>query len=217
MNKTSITVLGLILFMIFGGKPEAQTLPKAIYKTNENAEDLFDYARAGNIQKVKLKVDELNNLYGRYRKEAEENKLTPELLDFYSLYMENINEEFKTKDLDKIAFSANQITGIGSAFDNYFKTKVPPAIARLDYLGRELLLESQTRNRPAINRRLGDIDYTWKSLKSLVLTHNGKKQSEEFENIVAEIKSRKNMSGSNGFNKSVKKYLDQIDRLEQLF
>ncbi len=217
MHKMILFVFCPVIILSFSGTEIAQTLPKSIYKTNEAAEDLFDYAEAGNLSKVKLKVNELNNLYGQYRKDAEENRLAPQLLDFYSLYIEKLNEELKTTDFDKIAFEANQITGIGSAFDNHFNTKIPGEISRLDYLGRELLLESRTKNIRTINRRLSDIDYIWKSLKSLVLNMHGKKQSDIFEKIVAEIKINKTKPGSGMFTGAVDKYLEQIDSLEKLF
>lgn len=217
MQKVMLSVFCSVIILLFSGTEIAQTLPKAIYKTNEAAEDLYDYAGAGNLSKVKLKINELNNLYGQYRKDAEENRLTPQLLDFYSLYIYRLNEELKSKDFDKIAFSANQITGIGSAFDNHFKTKIPGEISRLDYLGRELLLESKTKNIKAINRRLSDIDYIWKSIKSLVLNMHGKKQSVIFEKIVAEIKVNKTEPGSGMLTGAIDKYLEQIDNLEKLF
>ncbi len=214
----SLWVFSLMIFVFFyNNQIKAQQLPTSIYNTGEAAEDLVDYAGAANWSKIKLKIDAIDNLYNSYRAEAIKNKLSPQLLDFYSQYVEQLNKDLKLKQADQIAFAANQITGIGTDFENHFSHKIPPAVSRLDYLGRELLLEGKANNSIAVNRRLEDIDETWSGLKPVILSHKGNKQAAVFENLVSKIKSLKNRITSAEFKEYVNKYSDQIDNLEKLF
>lgn len=214
----SLWIFSLMLIVIFyNNKIKAQQLPKAIYNTGEAAEDLVDYAGAANWSKIKLKIDAIDNLYTSYRAEAIKNKLSPQLLDFYSQYVEQLNKDLKLKQADQIAFAANQITGIGTDFENHFSHKIPPEVSRLDYLGRELLLEGKDNNSIAVDRRLGDIDETWSVLKPVIISHKGNKQAAEFERLVSKIKSLKGKIESKEYREYVNKYSDQIDNLEKLF
>lgn len=216
--KKSFGILGLMFFVIFYNiQVKAQPLPKAIYSTGEAAEDLVDYAQSANWGKIKLKIDEINNLYNSYRSEVIHNKLSLQLLDFYSHYVEQLNKDISLKQTDRIAFAANQITGIGVDFENHFNHKISPEVSRLDYLGRELLLEAKDNNSVAVNRRLGDIDETWAGLKPVIISKHGNKQAAEFERLVSKIKSLKGKLNSVEFRQTVNKYSDQIDRLEKLF
>ena len=216
--KKSFGILGLMFFVIFYNiQVKAQPLPKAIYSTGEAAEDLVDYAQSANWGKIKLKIDEINSLYSSYRSEVIHNKLSLQLLDFYSHYVEQLNKDISLKQTDRIAFAANQITGIGVDFENHFNHKISPEVSRLDYLGRELLLEAKDNNSVAVNRRLGDIDETWAGLKPVIISKHGNKQAAEFERLVSKIKSLKGKLYSVEFKQTVNKYSDQIDRLEKLF
>ncbi len=218
MLKNSLWIFSLMFFVIiYNNQIKAQQLPKAIYSTGEAAEDLVDYASASNWSKIKLKIDAIDNLYSSYRAEAIKNKLSPQLIDFYSHYVEMLNKNLKSKQADQIAFAANQITGIGTDFENRFSHKIPPEVSRLDYLGRELFLEGKNNNSVAVNRRLGDIDETWSILKPVIISHNGNKQAAEFERLVSKIKSLKEMITSKEYREYVNKYSDQIDNLEKLF
>ncbi|MHB1687066.1 MAG: hypothetical protein ACYCVH_06815 [Ignavibacteriaceae bacterium] len=220
-GKKLTNLLWIFSFMVFvifySNQIKAQPLPKAIYNTGEAAEDLVDYAQSANWSKVKLKIDEINKLYNSYRSEVIHNKLSLQLLDFYSYYVERLNNGLSLKHGDQIAFAANQITGIGVDFENHFNHKIPPEVSRLDYLGRELLLEGRDNNSIAVNRRLGDIDETWAGLKSVIISKHGFKQAMEFELLVSKIKSLKNKLNSDEFKQTVNKYSDQIDKLEKLF
>ena len=214
----SLWVFSFMLFVIVCNiQIKAQPMPKAIYSTGEAAEDLVDYAQAANWGKIKLKIGEINNFYNSYRSEVIHNKLSLQLLDFYSHYVEVLNKNLSLKQADRIAFSANQITGIGVDFENHFSHKIPPAVSRLDYLGREILLEAKANNSIAVNRRLGDIDEIWTVLKPVVVAKHGVKQAAEFERLVSKIKSLKGKLNSVEFRQTVNKYSDQIDKLEKLF
>ena len=216
--KNSYWILSFMcIVMFYNIQIKAQQLPKAIYNTGEAAEDLVDYVQASNWNKVKLKINEINNLYNSYRSEVIQNKLSPQLLDFYSMYVEQLNSALNAKNSDQIAFAANQITGIGVDFASHFKQKIPTEVSRLDYLGRELLLEAKDNNSIAVNRRLGDIDETWSVLKPDIVSHNGNKQAKVFESLVSKIKSLKSQLNSAEYRKTVNKYSDQIDNLEKLF
>ncbi len=214
----SFWVFSFMFFVIFYNiQIKAQPLPKAIYSTGEAAEDLVDYAQSANWGKIKLKIDEINNLYSSYRSDVIHNKLSPQLLDFYSFYVEQLNKDLTAKQGDRIAFDANQITGIGVDFENHFSHKIPPEVSRLDYLGREILLEAKANNSIAVNRRLSDIDEIWTVLKPVVIFKHGVKQAAEFERLVSKIKSLKGKLNSVEFKQTVNKYSDQIDKLEKLF
>ncbi len=214
----SFLILSLACFVLFySNQIKAQQLPTAIYNTGEAAEDLVDFAQAGNWKEIKIKINTIDDLYKAYRSEVLSNKLSSQLLDFYSMYIEQLNSSLKSKNSKDIAFAANQITGIGVDFSSHFKQKIPAEIGRLDYLGRELLLEAHDNNLTAIDRRLGDVDYTWQSIKPDILAHHGVKQAAVFEKLVSEIKSLKNKPVSSEYNKFVNKYSDHIDKLEKLF
>lgn len=214
----SFLILTLTCFVLFNSNQvKAQQLPKVMYNTGEAAEDLVDFAQSGNWKEIKIKINTIDNLYKAYRSEVLSNKLSFQLLDFYSMYVEQLNSALKAKNSDQIAFAANQITGIGADFSSHFKQRVPAEIGRLDYLGREILLEASNNNLTAINRRLGDIDYTWQNIKPEILTHWGNNQAAVFEKLVSEIKLLKDKPNSSEYKKIVNKYSDQIDNLEKLF
>lgn len=216
--KQLVMTLSLIsFFMFYGIQVNAQKLPKAIYNTGEAAEDLVDYAQAANWKEVKLKIDVIDHAYNSYRSEAIHYKLSPQLLDFYSMYVEQLHTALKAKNTNQIAFAANQITGIGVDYASHFQHKIPTDVSRLDYLGRELLLEAKDNNSIAVNRRLSDIDETWSVLKPVIIAKHGNKQASEFESLVSKIKSLKGTLNSVGFKHTVNKYSDQIDKLEKLF
>ena len=215
--KIRVTLLVLFMSILVAPFVISQTLPKAIYNTNEGSEDLIDNALAGNAKKTDEAVKNLNDLRADYTKAVLSNNLSLQLLDFYNLYMEEINNAVKSKNYFQVAFAANQLTGIGEAFAQHFNNKISPYVSRLDYLGRDLLLFNKSNNQLAFKRRLSDIEYTWNLLKPTILSKNGKNKGDVFEKYFSEIKTAFSKSDKAGLNNYINKYLDQIDELEKLF
>jgi hypothetical protein len=67
--------------------------------------------------------------------------------------------------------SANQLTGIGTDFLANFSVTVPVGVERMDYLGREVLMENTNKDSIALSRRMNDIERVWATVPLLAERH----------------------------------------------
>jgi hypothetical protein len=195
----------------------AITVPGNLAVSNETAEELFDAAFSRNWTAADPLIRRLDSLHTPFREMAIRSGLSAQLLDFYSMYVEDINAAAKSRDLRRIAAAANQLTGIGADFLSRFSVMVPAGVARMDYLGREVLLENADRDSVALLRRMQDIERAWSGVKPLLTGKKANRVAILMEKRVSHLGGDVLRNNHTQISSDAIGFLDDVDLVEQAF
>ncbi len=194
----------------------AVTVPEILTLSNETAEELFEAAFSMNWSAARPLIRRLDSLHAPFREFAKQSGLSSQLRDFYSMYIEQINVAAKSKDLHRIAVAANQLTGIGADFLTRFSAVVPAGVARMDYLGREILLENADNDSVALLRRMEDIESVWSDVKPHLTGKKANRMAILIEKRISHLQGDVQRNNQTQISSDAMGFLDDVDLVEQI-
>jgi len=72
-----------------------------------------------------------------------------------------------------VSLAANKVSAMMTAFYSRYSDPLPASVLKLDYLDRQVQLQSQARNRTQTKTAIPQLAATWKSLRPQVIRHPG--------------------------------------------
>ena len=194
----------------------AVTVPEILTLSNETAEELFDAAFSENWSAARPLIHRLDSLHAPFREFAVQSGLSSQLRDFYSMYIEQINVAAKSRDLHRIAAAANELTGIGADFLSGFSSAVPAGAARMDYLGRAVLLENADGDSVALLRRMHDIENAWSGVKPHLTGKKANRMAILMEKRISHLRGDVLRNNHTQISSDAIGFLEDVDLVEQI-
>jgi len=135
--------------------------------------------------------------------------------------LEQLNKEIATLDKALGAkqhrdalIHANQVTIIAADLSEPFHPKIPVAVTRLDYLGRELEIWAAADDLAKLAVTAEDIKSTWAGLREATESKGGTAEAGRFSALVKQLGSAKK---AEDYHKVALPILDEVDNLEKVF
>jgi hypothetical protein len=210
------------LFFVFisliavGAQGSQESIPKELQLVAEKAEDVIDIYLKKDWPKAQLIVNEIDRNEIKVEELMLKNHLPLSMVDEYNYFIFQLTILSKARKQPlQAALVANQITDLCNDLQGFYDHTVPPEIARIDYLGREIVLLSRiSRDFNLLNKRIVEIGNVWHRLKPDVEKRKGAKIVLQMDQMIADLKkgpshSRMSMDGN--------RILDLVDEMEILF
>lgn len=217
MKKYFIFWLLLIMFpcVVFAQGPQ-RPLPKELHSVSEKAEDLIDFYLKKDWAGAQAAVDSISQNEADVINAIEKNKMGASVADVFSYLV------FRSKKLSyakerpiEAALAANQITSQLIDLQRFYAHTTPLEIARMDYLGREIVLLAKVPDDfGLLDRRIVQLEQTWNQVKPVVMKRNGDKVAAEVDRVISAIKQK---PSRRQLVKEADRILDLVDALEGLF
>lgn len=182
-------------------------VPKTLSDAGELGENIYDAANSGDWETAAAMADELANASGALADE----KIDP---PGFSETLAELQGAVKAKDKRRTLHASNRITLEVTEFMAGYSVKIPPAIAKLDYLGREIEILSAEKNDKQLRETVQDLRTTWNAVKPKVVSAGGTEQAKEFEELVAKTEVARSPAE---YGKLAAPILDKVDDLEKVF
>lgn len=191
-------------------------LPKNAHFVAEKAEDVIDYFLKGDWTAAQAIVDSMSLKEKSVVAILQDNQVSASSVDDFGYFMFRLKTlTLQKKEPIQDALVANQITNILIDLQEHYAHQTPLQVARMDYLGREVVLLAQVNNdHSLLNRRIAELDRVWKSLRATILKKGGEKVASQVDQVINEM--QKGVSGQQMI-KQGNTILDLVDELEALF
>jgi hypothetical protein len=216
-------ILFWVLLLAFGSAAFAQNsqekLPAAVFFVSEKAEDVIDLFMKKNWAGAQGLVTEISQQQEEIEREMHRQNLPESASDLFGYLIYRLVDLSNQKQQPLLAaLTANQITALLIDLERFYYQKTPLEIARLDYLGREIVLLAQAANTYGLlSRRIAELAETWEKFKPAsepLKAPKGKEVAAQMDQLVAALKraaSKEQVVKSGNF------ILDLVDRLEAFY
>ena len=216
-------VLFCVLIMASGSAAFAQSsqekLPAGIFIVSEKAEDIIDLYVKKDWSGAQRLVTEISQQQEEVEREMRRQKLPDATIDLFGYLMYRLQDLSRQKAQPILAaLAANQITAVLIDLQRFYFQKTPLEIARLDYLGREIVLLAQVPNTYGLlGSRISELAETWDRFKPAIQAQKAPKGEEVAAQVDQVIAALKRATAKEHVIKSGKTILDLVDRLEALY
>ncbi len=210
-----ISLIFITLFSSAFAQPSTP-LPENVHFVAEKAEDVIDYYLNGNWPGAQIIVDSMSSREKGVAAILRNNKLPVSSVDDFHYFMFRLKTlTQQSKDPIQSALVANQITNLLIDLQKHYAHSVPLQIARMDYLGREIVLLARINNNYSLlTERISEMDRTWKSLREIIFKKGGEKVASQMDQIIETMHKGVSMPQ---IIKQGNTILDLVDELEALF
>lgn len=191
------------------------TIPASLVDVGEFGENIYDAARAKDWSAAATKLDAIKKaaakLPGDFGQPTAEQK---KKLDQLAIEFANLTEGIAAKNRHMVEVSANQVTLIAVELTIPYNPRLPADVTRLDFLGRELEIWSESNDMDKLQNAAKQIQLTWSRVRPVVETHGGIVTAKTFDKLVTQLMDAKS---SKEFSAVAKPILDEVDNLEKVF
>jgi hypothetical protein len=198
------------------GSVAKKPLPQILDATESSAEDLIDYALAGDRGRVVAGARELERTASQAApvlRGAGSSRARVTALRRRAAHVVAVSRSGKFVG---VALAANAVSALMPGFFGHFAVSIPPSVLTLDYLEREAQLRARAGQKarvPALVRQLGN---TWSGLRARVVSRGGRREAVAFDRHVAAMKRLAAAAGG-GLQREAADGLELVDDLERVF
>jgi hypothetical protein len=182
-------------------------VPEALSVAGELGENIYDAANAADWKTAMEKIRELT----KASKTMATQKIDPP--GFLGTF-EDLRKAVGAKDRKAAMLKSNRITLEVTDYMAGYSVRIPTAIAKLDYLGREIEIWSSEKDASRLQKAVRDLRTTWDSVKPKVEAAGGGEQAKDFEALVAKTEVARSPAE---YGKLAAPILDKVDDLEYVF
>lgn len=196
--------------------PELLPVPKQLDMIESNAEDIMDDIYAKDWQKAKEKEDIINTNMNELIPLLQQAVVPNHLITDIQQAIKNLEKNVALKNSLQALFEANQITRFIPDILDYFKVVIPTDVSRLDYLGRQIILNVEGNDWTAANDNYTTVEKIWERLKPELDT----KYSNDISNMDQTLNALRDSISRKDYQATItnaNKMLDQVDVLETDF
>ena len=196
--------------------PDLIPVPKQLDAVESNAEDIMDDIYAKDWQKAKSKVDVIKTNMNELIPLLQQAQVPSRLISDMQNAISNLEQSVKLEKSLQAVARANLITQYIPDILDYFKVIIPTNVSRLDYLGRQIIINVEGNDWTEANNNYMLAKKVWERLKP-ELDAKYSKDSASFDQILNDIQDSIKGKNYQSTINNANKMLDQVDVLETDF
>jgi hypothetical protein len=186
----------------------AVPLPEALVAAGESAEDLYDAAKAEKWDAADRQLKALNEAAARLRPDGHSGSGTAHgLVEEIQVLDCSVPRRQRHATMEQ----ANQVTLTVADMTEPYSPRVPAAVARLDYYGRELQIWSEAGATDRLKRVTVGMRHEWDTVRP-AMAARAPEVARTFESLVARVERAESPAEYAHLAGPV---LDEVDELEQ--
>ncbi len=208
-----LTVPAMLLCAVPGRAQQALTRDDIVFLVGEATEALIDDYLAGNWVDADAQADSIVVKQSDVLDAMSDAGAPPATLDLFSYLVYRLGDlTWNRAEPVQAALVANQITAQLIDLDRRMVTAPQLATARMDYLGREVLLLSQVDDdRGLLSRRIDELTSTWSAVAPAIVEAGGAELVDRMDDRL--VRLREHLTKAT-LTQVASEILDLVDELE---
>ena len=222
MRGSTATVAGsaLVAFALVASADAALVKtppPAALTSVESSAEDIVDYALAGDRASLVAGAASLRaEANGEAAAALHRAGVPPPEVALLRRRSNRVATLARSGPFVAVALSANSVSQLMPVLYGHFRNRVPPAILKLDWLDREAQLRSLARQAPAVASAVAQLRRTWPPVRRKVVAAGGAHEAAAYDRHVAAL-SRLDPAAGTRVQAEASRGLELVDDLEHVF
>jgi len=217
---TRVAALAVVLTvaLAFGGAAAAKPpLPAVLVDTESSAEDIVDFALAGDRGQVVSTAARLKaSADGPAAAALVRSGVPRATVAQLALRANRVARISHGASFVSVALAANAVSGLMPVLYGRFANRVPASILALDYFDREAELRSLAHHRADVTRAVDQLAQTWTHVRPKVIGAGGAAEAAAFGRHVAAMR-RLDPNAEKPVQAEAARGLELVDRLEDVF
>ena len=190
-------------------------VPRPLAKIEGLAEDAYDKAVARDFDAVAGAVAKMELLWTGYRSQAQKDGASERLLSALDLALSALSRA--KRESVPAARAANAISASMDELYSLYQPVVPPAIMKLDCLGRELSLDGMENSFSLAASHLETTDRTWATLEDALVKAGGDAERASFNQVLSAMQKARDDQDGPALTQAAKTSLEIVDDIEKVF
>lgn len=196
---------------------QAGAVPSSLQAVESSAEDLVDFALAGDHRETVATAAELaTRARGPAAASLTRAGVAPAKIARLKRTASRVSQLAARGPLVRVALAANAVSGLMPELYAHFHDRVPPSVLTLDYLDREAQLRSLVLERARVDVAVKRLASTWAPLRPKVVAAGGSAPAAAYDKHVSAMK-RLVRGSLTAVRKEAVHGLVLVDALEQAF
>lgn len=194
------------------------TIPAQLESVEATAEGTFDKVLASDFAGARTSVDELTAAWNTYKPRAIADKAPADAVTAVDNAVAALPGALAgTPQTSTAARAVNAVSAPMSRLYAVYSPSVPVAVLDLDYVGRELLVDSLASDNASATRHVDAMSSTWTVLKPKVIAAGGNAEATNFESAVSAARSAIAAGNTTELEAAATNELEVVDAIEQVF
>jgi len=190
--------------------------PTQLKEIELNAENILNAIVMQDWDIANSELSIMKDNFNELKPILQENLISPSLIYRLEISIINLADEMALKREYESRVQANLITLYTSYMLDYYKVEIPTDIDKLEFLGREIIINAEKNNWDSIDDNFDFLNVIWKDLQTMFPSESNQ-LIVEFTQIVDSlgqfIKSKNSVQTISKANEM----LDKVDALEECF
>lgn len=220
MMKWSLAIAASAFTCALVAQATELPIPRALNTLESSAEDTYDLALSGAFAKVTRNADSIRATWARYRSQATRDGIPKNIVAAMDSSVVNLVREAsqaKQGENLKLARVANAVSADMDQFYSAYHPNTPPGIMKLDFLGRELVLDGMAREFSLAKSHLADVSRTWTPLRQLINLAGGTKEAKVYDQELQALQLDLAKQDGPAVVKDANVSLEDLDAMEKLY
>jgi cob(I)alamin adenosyltransferase len=235
MRKRYFAIYTFVLVVLLAGcqsqnnsapsTPNNSTTPNAIQKTTQpkqletiesNSEDIIDDLVKNDWIAAKAKVDEMKTALAELKPQLQSANVSASLINGVQSSLAELEKQVAIKQTYQSKVQANAITKFIPDIADAYEAPLPTDLGRLDYYGREIILNVENKDWTAASDNIKKSKEIWLNLKQK-LNDKYKNDIDQFNKSLDNLNNQISKQDAALTSKEANNLLELIDTLERDF
>jgi hypothetical protein len=192
-------------------------VPASLGETESAAEDIIDFALAGDRSSVVASAVRLRRLArGRAAAALAGARVRSAVVSQFAQRADRVARLAPRAPLLDVALAANAVSQLMPSLYARFRDRVPPSILALDYLDREAEFRSMARQPERVAAAVAALARRWARVRAVVVHAGGVTEAAAYQAHVAAMR-RLGSSSPQSLQHEAARGLELVDRMENVF
>lgn len=197
-------------------RPSLPAVPSALDQLESGAEDIIDLINNKDWARAQSTVDAMEQSLADLQPSFQAANVPQSLVNEIRTRLTMLETQVKAQNAYEAKVQANAITRVIPDIFDHYRVAVPTDLGRLDYLGRELLLNVEKGDWTAARNTAAEVQRVWSRLKPM-LNATAQKSAADFESTVNALSSDARNMDRTATTRDANALLDKVDVLEQAY
>jgi|GEM_PF-2560269 len=194
------------------GGPGGSYIETALGSLTGYAEDIFNLALAGNLERAEKRLDSLKKQAVALDCIQDEANLT--LLPRLKRTIADLGKAISAKNVQETLRKANRVTLIAAALAVPYKPRIPTEVSLLEYNGREIEIWSAVKRVDKLSGITLRMHLAWQTLMPKLIQYNGDKELKRFSELMRRLEQART---AEEYDRVSKQILAGTETLEAIF
>ncbi len=196
----------------------AVSVPAQLDNVESAAEDAYDLALSGDINGARAKAQALSDDWDNFKPDAVNAGASSQLVQQVDQAVTAFTQTAsQSSNKFAVARAANGVSRYMDQLYRLYSPTVPPAVMRLDYLGRELALDGRQGRLQQARQTLTTTRSTWQALQPTLIDAGGQTVAGGYATTLDAIAAAIDRGDGAQLTRQANHSLDLVDDMERVF